>query len=432
MKKVLILAWDFPPYQAIGAARPNSWFKNFKKNGLYPIVVTRHWDDELNFKDAYIRSSKIQETIITENEFGTIIKTPYKSNFRDRLIIKYGYRRFVIIRKIYSFITHTFSYRFNFLSNKRRAYHEALNYLRQKDIDLIIATGEPFILHKFAFKLSQKTKTPYILDYRDGWTTRDDNLRLKGPKKWLNDYFFRYFEKKYLKEASCVITSNPFELPKIQNIAPHTKMFNVYNGYVESEVGLGQGIEQLSDCFRIGYAGTIYPYNRVEDFLEGLKLFILKNPKAKFELRLLGIQSQPDQLKRIENYDPILKSFIESTPRLEKKDLIEWFCKCNSLLIFTNPEIHLLPSKVYEYLPLKRKIIVSVNDESDLKDIMEMTNAGFNCNNAEEIANSIESMYKEFIETGKVKSEVKDFEQFSRVNQAKNLTEIIKSEMNYR
>ena len=154
MKKVLILAWDFPPYQAIGAARPNSWFKNFKKNGLYPIVVTRHWDDELNFKDAYIRSSNIQDTIINENEFGTIIKTPYKSNFRDRIIIKYGYSRFVIIRKIFSFITHTFSYRFNFLSDKRRVYHEALNYIQQKDIDLILATGEPFILHKFAFKLS--------------------------------------------------------------------------------------------------------------------------------------------------------------------------------------------------------------------------------------------------------------------------------------
>ena len=82
---------------------------------------------------------------------------------------------------------------------------------------------------------------------------------------------------------------------------------------------------------------------------------------------LLGIQSQESQLKRIEDYDSILTPYIESTPRLEKRDLIQWFCKCNSLLIFTNPEIRLLPSKVYEYLPLKRKIIVSVNDESDLK-----------------------------------------------------------------
>ena len=95
-------------------------------------------------------------------------------------------------------------------------------------------------------------------------------------------------------------------------------------------------------------------------------------------------------------------------------------------MIFTNPEIRLLPSKVYEYLPLKRKIIVSVNDKSDLRDIMEITNAGFNCNNSLEIAKSVESMYKEFMETGMVNSEAKDFEQFERSVQASRISEIIK------
>ena len=100
-KNINIGIVDFPPYQAIGAARPNSWFTNFKKNSLYPIVVTRHWDPELNFKDAYIKSSNIQNTEIIENEFGTIIRTPYKSNFRDRIILKYGYNHFIFIRKLF-------------------------------------------------------------------------------------------------------------------------------------------------------------------------------------------------------------------------------------------------------------------------------------------------------------------------------------------
>ena len=362
-------------------------------------MVTRHWDGELNFKDAYIRSSQIQETTLVDNEFGTIIKTPYKSGVRDKLILKYGYNRFILFRKIISFFSYAFSHPFSFFSDKKMVYTNALKYIRNNQVDLILATGEPFILHKFAYKLSRKTNTPYMLDYRDGWTTRDDNLKLK-VQTVLNNYFFRRYETTYLKFAHCVVTSNPFELPKIREISPKTTFHNVYNGFVEDEINLGKGTDQLSDCFRIGYAGTIYPYNRVEDFLEGLKLFVTMNPNANFKLMLLGIQSQESQLKRIEDYDSILTPYIESTPRLEKKDLIQWFCKCNSLLIFTNPEIRLLPSKVYEYLPLKRKIIVSVNDESDLKDIMEMTNAGYNCNNAEEIASSVHEMYQEFIETG--------------------------------
>lgn len=425
MKKVLILAWDFPPYQAIGAARPNSWFKNFKKNGLYPVVVTRHWDSDIDYKKSYIKPSKIQETTFEENSFGTLIKTPYKSVLKDRIILKYGYEKYKLIRKFLSFFQLSFSYSFISFSEKVEIYKQSRLYLKKNKVDFILATGEPFINHTFALKLSKEFNIPYAIDYRDGWTTGDFYIKLKGIRKLMNNYFYRYFEKKHLKSAHFVLTSNPFELPKIRELSPKTSYFNVYNGYVESEIEMGNNVDQLADCFRIGYAGTIYPFNRVEDFLQGLKIFIEKNPDSKFKLMLLGIESQPIQLKRIIDYEPVLKPYIESTPRLEKRDLIQWFCKCNSLLIFTNPEIRLLPSKVYEYLPLKRKIIVSINDETDLKDIMEMTDAGYNCNNANEIADSIKEMYQEFLETGKVESDVRNYEQFSRANQAKNLAEII-------
>ncbi len=34
MKKVLILAYDFPPYVSVGGLRPYSWYKYFKEFGL--------------------------------------------------------------------------------------------------------------------------------------------------------------------------------------------------------------------------------------------------------------------------------------------------------------------------------------------------------------------------------------------------------------
>lgn len=46
MKKVLILAYDFPPYVSVGGLRPYSWYKYFKEFGLYPIVVTRQWENK--------------------------------------------------------------------------------------------------------------------------------------------------------------------------------------------------------------------------------------------------------------------------------------------------------------------------------------------------------------------------------------------------
>ena len=41
MKKVLILANDFPPYVSVGGLRQYSWYDYFHKFGIYPIVVNR-------------------------------------------------------------------------------------------------------------------------------------------------------------------------------------------------------------------------------------------------------------------------------------------------------------------------------------------------------------------------------------------------------
>jgi glycosyltransferase involved in cell wall biosynthesis len=430
MKKVLLLAYDFPPYTAIGAARPNSWYKHLHENGIYPVVVTRHWDNDNNFKNAYISSSKVQEKTIENNETGALIRCPYKATFRDRLILKYGYEKFSFIRKSISFLQFLFAFPFFNFDNKKEIYKAAKEFLATENVDLIIATGEPFIMHKYAYLLSKQFNIPYMLDYRDGWTTRDDNLKATGFAKFLNNFYFRNFEKKYLGATKFVVTSNPFEQEKIKAISPNVILRTVFNGYVEAEIDLGKDVDQQSDIFRIGYAGTIYPYNRLEDFLEGMKKFVTEFPDAKLKLWLLGIDSQPLQLNRIKNYDKVLQPFIESTPRMDKAVLIQSFCKCNCLLILTNPDTRLLPSKIYEYLPLERKILVSVNDNSDLKMIMETTNGGYNCNNAEEIFLALKEMYAEFLATGKVKSTSTNYQQFSRRNQAKVLAEIIKEELN--
>ena len=45
MKKVLILAYDFPPYVSVGGLRPHAWYKYLKEFGVEPIVVTRQWEN---------------------------------------------------------------------------------------------------------------------------------------------------------------------------------------------------------------------------------------------------------------------------------------------------------------------------------------------------------------------------------------------------
>jgi len=46
MKKVLILAYDFPPYVSAGGLRPYYWYLYLKEFGVEPVVITWQWENK--------------------------------------------------------------------------------------------------------------------------------------------------------------------------------------------------------------------------------------------------------------------------------------------------------------------------------------------------------------------------------------------------
>lgn len=75
MKKVLILAYDFPPYVSVGGLRPYNWYKYMKEFDLEAIVIPRQWSND--FELDYIAPGKEKKTILDSSENGVIFKTPY-------------------------------------------------------------------------------------------------------------------------------------------------------------------------------------------------------------------------------------------------------------------------------------------------------------------------------------------------------------------
>ena len=85
MKKIVIICYDFPPLNSIGAQRPYSWFQNFKSFGLYPITITNNWTNETKVKNQilkeeegelhYIKSSKytIEKLFSNRKKIGWVV-----------------------------------------------------------------------------------------------------------------------------------------------------------------------------------------------------------------------------------------------------------------------------------------------------------------------------------------------------------------------
>src|SRR5690606_36940973 len=169
MKKLLILAYDFPPYVSVGGLRPHSWFKYFKEFDVEPIVVTRQFSAEFGDARDYVAPSESATTVIEQTEHGTIIRSPYKPNFANRLFLKYGDSKFRLVRKMYTAFFEIAQFLW-VCGPKKELYKAADAYLAKNKVDAIIATGDPFVLFSYANRLGKRYTIPWIADYRDPWS----------------------------------------------------------------------------------------------------------------------------------------------------------------------------------------------------------------------------------------------------------------------
>ena len=131
----MILAYDFPPYVSVGGLRPFSWYKYFKEFDVYPIVITRNWSTHHGSQLDYIEASDSLETIIEETEVATLIKTPYKPNLANKIMLKYGDSKYKLIRKGISAYYEFAQFIFN-VGPKANLFFTADEYLKKNKCNL--------------------------------------------------------------------------------------------------------------------------------------------------------------------------------------------------------------------------------------------------------------------------------------------------------
>ena len=79
MKKILVIAYYYPPCRGVASFRPQSWTSDFPKHGFSPTVITRHWNGNENVWTDYLKDLIIDEKI-TVGENSTTINLPFKRN----------------------------------------------------------------------------------------------------------------------------------------------------------------------------------------------------------------------------------------------------------------------------------------------------------------------------------------------------------------
>lgn len=441
MKKVIILAYDFPPYVSVSGLRPYSWYKYMAQFGIYPIVVTRQWSNEFGDYRDFVSPGYSSQTVIEKSEKGTIIKTPYKPNLSNRLLLKYGEEKYRLVRKVISAF-YEFTQFIFIVGPKKQLYFEAKKYLEKNEIDLIIATGEPFVLFKFASQLSKNFDIPWIADYRDTWTQNIDASNYLLKKKWES-----FFEKKYLENARLITTVSQVFKKNISSLLPSKEYRIIPNGYDSEYVDNAEKISQGNKKMSIAFVGAIYDWHPIKSFFRVCCDFVKQLDNPDFQLNFYGLNQSHfkwDVSEMVKTEFPELISYIKIHPKIPNEKLLQKLATDNLFLLFNYYAY--MGTKIYDYLGLRRNILLCYSDDNEANELRKKyynlsgdnfleqrvqekliaeTNAGIVVKDSSHLKKVINDFYSEFQINRAIKCNSDKSGEFSRKKITKKMCDII-------
>ncbi|MDY0142688.1 MAG: hypothetical protein RBR97_12425, partial [Bacteroidales bacterium] len=301
----------------------------------------------------------------------------------------------------------------------------------------IIATGEPFVLFKYASKLNSKFNIPWIADYRDPWTQSSARSKI-----FLYKAFNSCIEKQILKSVSKITTVSDFSKSKIETLVKDTEFQIISNGYDSSLVQNISINDQSTDILTLGFVGTIYPWHPMKSILEVVSEVLQLGLQIKLEFYGVNIENSINDW--IENDYPNLKDSVVVIPRIPNEKLLKRLAKSNALLLVNDYSI--MGTKIFDYLGLQRRIIFCYsNDEESIllkqkfycveeyetysntlqEDLIKETNSGVIVKNKAHLKEVLVDLHAEFKEKGFLSCDSLGFEKYSRKVQAENLVKVI-------
>lgn len=427
MKKILIICYDFPPLPSVGAQRPSAWFKHFPSNDIYPIVITRKWKENItNVADYFQKDSDHDEFI--EHSSSLLIRSCYKGSVKQKLFNSNNpFKR--ILRKSITLTEHVFRWHIPLLDETHFLYKAAKKYLTHNSVDLILVTGQPFTLFKYAYKLSQQFNVPYVIDYRDGWAT---DHAIPHPILKILAFQEKVLEQKYVSSASlCCAASENINIEN-NKLFPNTKSITHENGIdlkliekLKKETAVNQ------QEFTICYTGSLYDQHNVSDFLKGIDLLINKIPNAQLKVKFIGITLKPSSnIQLIKEFQKKHPKTIEIIDTISHAEAIKAQLSSTLLLKFdyTGQHLGLLGAKLYEYAATKRPILTVLSIENKQTTFFPNRNVQYMVTNKHEICNTIENLYHNFIEGRIIESDLTQEEiySFSREKRVSDFASVLK------
>jgi len=357
MRKVLIVAYYFPPSGGAGVQRTLKFVKYLREFGWEPIVLTALDADypvlDETLLDEIPADVKIYRSKIFEpyNIYRKVTgrSTSESTDIGTLSLDKKQKRK--LSEAFSEWARATFFVPDARIGWRRHAVKMGCEILANEKVDLIYSSAPPYTTHLIGGDLARKSELPWIADFRDSWIGW-----VSAPqwRPWFSRKIEARMEANVLRQATKIITvSNGVrdDLVERNSNIPFEKWQLIMNGYDRMDFD-GLAPKGKSAALTMTYSGSMYGARNPEFLVQALEKIYAEQPELllDFRIRLIGRVGDPIE-KRI--HASSVSHTFERLPYLRHKESLEYLLASDVLLLVIDdtPANHgILTGKLFEYI----------------------------------------------------------------------------------
>lgn len=265
-----------------------------------------------------------------------------------------------------------------------RHVKQAAARFKPDDIQVVLASGSPYISFKTAARIAHKLHCPFVMDYRDLWTL--------DPHNTVHNPLIIRREKKLLAKTAAAVTVADGMGEILKGLCPSLKTLTVTNGYSPE---LFHDIPAATfDEPAFVYTGRFMPPLSTPDpLMKTLALLDHLAPQKCFKLHYYGQQNE--LVRQAAEAAQISKRVICHGTVSRQESLAAIKGAKGAIVITSNnqqadiAERGILTGKIFEPIGLGTPVICLTPEESEARHLIETTHTGgaFWAGDTEGIAN---------------------------------------------
>lgn len=382
MKKILMIAYFFPPIGGSGVQRTLKFVKYLPEFHCLPVVSTvknGHYfaydesllDEVPDIVKIYRSSSHetlwlrniINSTLAGIRKFKSLTRPAGESGAGPEEVSKAeasGSRK-SISDAVFNFID-----RYLFIPDSkcrwiRAGRKESLRAALSQGADIIYSTSSPYSDHLIGLYVKQKTGLPWVADFRDPWIGND--IMAEGEPEYRKRIEER-MERRVVENADLVInvTEPITQMYKRRYPEYEHKFITITNGFDEDDF---KNIEPVNNnIFTICYTGILTRDRNPIPAVRALEEIISQDPEMKGKIKLQFIGFMPEEYRKTISQSPAASN-VEILPYMSHGECLSYLAGSDACMVIfddTEDNRRALSGKIFDYIGIERPILALIPD----------------------------------------------------------------------